>query len=193
MYFRISILSIAIFLFSCTNPQSSKDNLKSQLKHQKFSIDSLATSANLLLFVKTPDKKDLQALKKGETYPGKIEASYNVLKDSNGKIVYIAEIPFSPKDDWFIAYKSYFDKHGKLFAFQRQNNFFHSECTKGAALENLIRFYGEDFSVIDSSYTLTDSNKKQLDKATCKFPYDFPYTVVKTLEEYKRSIKTEQF
>ena len=146
-----------------------------------------------MLFVKPTDKKDLMQLKVREHYPGKIEAAYNVLKNPEGKVIYVAEIPFSPKDDWFIAYKSYFNENGKLFAFQRLNNFFHSECTKGAALESLTRFYNDDFTVADSSYTLTDSNKKELDKEKCKFPDSFPYTVAKTLEEYRKIHQTEAF
>ena len=192
MNFKLLLLTLAVTLANCTN--SKNDNsLSAKLKHQKFVIDSLATSTNLMLFVKPTDKKDLMQLKVREHYPGKIEAAYNVLKNPEGKVIYVAEIPFSPKDDWFIAYKSYFNENGKLFAFQRLNNFFHSECTKGAALESLTRFYNDDFTVADSSYTLTDSNKKELDKEKCKFPYSFPYTVAKTLEEYRKIHQTEAF
>ncbi len=192
MDFKLLLLTLAVALANCTNPKN-KNSLSAKLKHQKFVIDSLTTSTNLLLFVKPTDKKDLMQLKNGEHYPGKIEAAYNILKNPEGKVIYIAEIPFSPKDDWFIAYKSYFNENGKLFAFQRLNNFFHSECTKGAALESLTRFYNDDFTVADSSYTLTDSNKKELDKESCKFPYSFPYTVAKTLEEYRKIHQTEAF
>jgi len=192
MNFKLLLLILAAALANCTNSKKN-DSLSGKLKHQKFVIDSLATSTNLILFVKPADKKHLIQLKNGEHYPGKIEAAYNVLKNPEDKVVYVAEIPFSPKDDWFIVYKNYFDEKGKLFAFQRLNNFFHSECTKGAALESLTKFYNDDFSVADSSYTLTDSNKKTLDKESCKFPYSFPYTVAKTLEEYRKIHQTEAF
>jgi len=192
MKFKLLLLTLAATLAKCANPNND-NSLTAKLKHQKFVIDSLATSTNLILFVKPTDKKDLMRLKNGEHYPGKIEAAYNILKNPEGKVIYVAEIPFSPKDDWFIAYKSYFNENGKLFAFQRLNNFFHSECTKGAALESLTRFYSDDFTVADSSYTLTDSNKKELDKESCKFPYSFPHTVAKTLEEYRKIHQTEAF
>ena len=59
----------------------------------------------------------------------------------------------------------------------RSSGFFNSECTDGAAHELLIKFLNEDFSVLDSSYSLKDDNKKSLKKEECTFNYDFPYTI----------------
>lgn len=136
---------------------------------------------------KLKGRESLVYMPKAKT--GEVEAVFNIFKDKQGQIIYIAEMPKSPNDDWFIAYKSYFDKNGNLFAFQRQNNFFHSECTKGAALENLVKYYNHKFEVLDSAYTLTDSYKKELDKAGCKFPYNFPYKIYKTVDEYRKEVK----
>lgn len=175
-----------VLLFASACADKTKSNAEStRLKHEKYGIDSMLSDRSLLLYVKTPGKTKLTEVKKGDRFPKQIEASYNVLKNKKGKVVYIAEIPFSPKDDWFIAYKHYFDENGKLFAFQRQNNFFKSECTKGAALENLTVFYDTNFRVLDSIYTLTDSNKKKLEPGSCKFPFNFPYSVPKSFDEYK--------
>jgi len=183
---RLAYLLIAVTsLISACSSSDKKDENTSKLKHQKYSIDSAINAQSLLIFVKVKDQAGLIPADKGRNLEN-VEAAYNVFKDKTGKVVYIAELPFSPKDDWFISYKSYFDVNGKLFAFQRQNNFFGSECIKGAAMENLVKLFNPDFTLADSTYTLTDTKKNELDKAKCKFPYNFPYKINKTLEEYKK-------
>ena len=173
------------FFISCS--QSPKQDLAANQKDKKYSIDSLINKERrLIAMAKIKGQQAIGAMPEDEKL---VETIYNIFKDENGQIIYIAEIPKSPDDDWFIAYKSYFDENGNLFAFQRQNNFFHSECTKGAALENLVKYYNDKFEVVDSIYTLTDSYKKDLNKAGCKFPYNFPYSVYKSVAEYRKNIK----
>ncbi|WP_256011124.1 hypothetical protein [Desertivirga xinjiangensis] len=188
----IFLFTALLFASACAN--KNRNNAEAvRLKHEKYQIDSLLSDSSLVLYVKTPGKSELTQVKRGERYPKQIEASYNVLKNKDGKVVYIAELPFSPKDDWFIAYRHYFDENGRLFAFQRQNNFFKSECTRGAALENLTLFYDTNFRMLDSVYTLTDSNKKKLEPGSCKFPFNFPYTVPRSLDDYQKMKKTKSF
>ncbi|WP_207421912.1 hypothetical protein [Desertivirga brevis] len=170
-------------LYACSSPKADKN--VSSLKNKKYTVDSMINAGSLIVYVKVKEKAGLISREEARNQKN-LEATYNVFKDKEGKILYVAELPFSPKDDWFIAYKSYFDKDGKLFAFQRENNFFGSECTKGAAMENLVKFFDQNFNVADSSYTLTDTKKITLDKSTCKFPYSFPYKINKTLDEFKK-------
>lgn len=178
----ILITSISV-LYACSSPKADKN--VSLLKNKKYTVDSTINAQSLIVYVKVKDKAGLISREEARNQKN-LEATYNVFKDKSGKVLYIAELPFSPNDDWFISYKSYFNQEGKLFAFQRENNFFGSECTKGAAMENLLKFFNPDFSVADSSYTLTDTKKTPLDKSTCKFPYNFPYKINSTLEEYKK-------
>jgi len=182
--FILTSYIIALLLCAC-NSGEKKNEATSKLKNQKYSIDSAINAGALQLFVKIKGKPGLLEAKDSRNKTN-VEAAYNVFRDKSGKVVYIAELPFSPKDDWFISYKSYFGADGKLLAFQAQNNFFGSECAKGAAMENLVKYYNADFTVADSSYTLTDTKKNPLDKSKCKFPYTFPYKVNRSLEEFKK-------
>jgi len=178
-----SILSIVIA--SCTNSKQSNENTASkELIKKKSSIDRMISDSTLLVFVKVKGKSKLVSVI-DRRYPQKIETTYNIFKDKQDRIVFISEMPFNDTSEWFISYKSYFDEQGKLFAFQRLNNFLNNKCTHGAAMENSIGYYNDQFKLIDSLYTITDSYKKPLDKNACKFPYNFKYTVIKNLKEYK--------
>lgn len=167
---------------ACTSKPVVNKELN-KLKNHKNSVDSAINAGSLSLFIKLKNKPGLVPLIKGMDKK-KMEAAYNIFKDKTGKMVYIAEMPYSPDDEYFIAYKNYFDEEGKLFAFERINNFFGSECAERAALEGLIKFYTNDFKMVDSVYTLTDSKNNKLEKVKCKFPYNFPYTIKPTLKTY---------
>ncbi len=179
-------LALILFAGACKNKSkgSGSGDVTEALKKQKQHTDHLISDSSLQVLVKVSGKRDLMIVK-NKRYPRDIETTYNLMKDEKGRIVYLAELPYSKTSDWFIAYKSYFDTTGHIFAFQKINNFLNNGCTHGAAMETMIRYYSQDFKVVDSLYTLTDTYKKPLEKDACKFPYNFPYKVFKTLEEYK--------
>ncbi len=179
-------LAQILWLGACKNASKSpgSGDAAEVLKEQKRQTDHLVSDSSLQVLVKVSGKKDLVKVE-NRRYPRNIETTYNLMKDKKGRIVYLAELPYSKTSDWFIAYKSYFDSAGHIFAFQKVNNFLNNGCTHGAAMETLTRYYTPDFKIADSLYTLTDTYKKPLDKGACKFPYNFPYKIFKTLEEYK--------
>jgi len=141
----------------------------------------------LEVYAKVPNNKKLILVENGE-FPEVVETSYNILKDKDGKVIYIFESPFSESGDWDIACRSYFNKEGQLFAYERKAGFFNSECTDDDAHETLIKYYNKDFSVTDSIYSLIDNNKKPLDKSKCIFNYDYPCKVYPTINSYLKAI-----
>lgn len=184
--YRVIFVVLSIFVISCS--QSQNRDLIIVQKNRKYSVDSLINKErNLILMAKIEGQENIGPIPKDQTL--QVETIYNIFKDNKGRIIYISEMPKSPNDDWFIAYKSYFDENGNLFAFQRLNNFFNSKCTKYSASENLVKYYDEKFAVLDSTYTLTDSQAKDLSKLDCKFPYNFPYKTYKTVSEYQQNVK----
>ena len=177
--------NIALLLCFGLSISGCGDDPAGDLKLQRRQIDKKITPQSLSVYTKLWDKPDLLKIENRQ-FPDGIRYTYNILKDEKNRIVYINEMPFSMKHDWFISYKSYFDTAGNLFAFQRQNNFLKNKCTKGAVLENYTRYYEAKFKVIDSKYTLTDTKLKSVPRSKCVFPYNFPYKVIKTLKEYKK-------
>lgn len=195
-HYFIGLAMLALLSFSCSSSQQNKeeDEQLKELAARKIEIDNMMSDSTLKVLVKVKGKRELQVVKE-RGYPRNIETTYNLLIDTTGKVLFISEMPYNATSDWFIAYKSYFDDEGKLFAFQRQNNFLNNGCTHGAAMENSIGYYNEDFLLVDSLYTITDTYKKPLDKKACKFPYNFKYTVNKTLNEYlaAKNIRLDAF
>jgi hypothetical protein len=150
------------------------------LKQEKKRIDKLAADTSKLIVLAKIPGKDTPVKVVNDKYPDEVETTYNLLMDDNGNIIYTVEIPFSDSGDWDISYKSYFDKNGRLFAFEREAGFFNSQCTKndvGAAHEKLTRYYNGS-QPVDSIYQLVGDDKKPLIKSKCTFYYNFPYKVI---------------
>ncbi|PRY49188.1 hypothetical protein B0I27_11273 [Arcticibacter pallidicorallinus] len=184
-HYLIGLAMLALLYTSCSSSSQNKeeDATLKELVTLKRDIDNMMSDSTLQVLVKVKGKRELQVVK-DRGYPRNIETTYNLLRDTTGRVLFISEMPYNATSEWFIAYKSYFDADGRLFAFQRQNNFLNNGCTHGAAMENSIGYYNEEFLLIDSVYTITDTYKKPLDKKVCKFPYNFKYTIIKTLNEY---------
>ncbi len=191
------ILTIFVALFSACNSTDSGTNSSStsrllpepdileRLKYQKTIIDTLFNhnKHKLIVFAKLVDKDEPIQIKNGN-FPDKVEATFNILKDSLEQIITASEFPYSESGDWNIILTHYFDKDGKTFAFERQTNFFNSICTDGVAYETQTEFYNSDFQLIAKMYKLVDEKNKTLEKDSCQFPYDYEYKVSADIDKY---------
>jgi hypothetical protein len=196
----ILFLAFTSLLFTCHRPNNNRSqplvvkktgtseksyDFAGDIKKAKQHIDSLTKDTNqLIVLVKVPGSNKLLPVK-GDNYPEEIETTYNLFKDKEGKIIYVVEVPQSESGDWFIDYKSYFNSSGKLIAFTREANFFNSECVaedSEPAHETLTKYY-----------TLNDNNSKALKKSLCVFNYNYPYKIIKTLDNYLKVNRLENY
>ncbi len=196
------LLTIILGLLSACNSKNSstsrllvKPEVIEELKYQKAEIDSFYSrnKDNVLIFVKPENKENvIQVLANNE--PENIERTFNVLKNSLGNIITISELPFSKSGDWCIVWTYYFDKNGKTFAFEKQTNFFNSNCTEGVAYETETKFFNSNFDQIFRNYKLVDINNKPLNKDSCSRFYDYKYEVLANVDDYLKinKIKTSR-
>lgn len=140
----------------------------------------------LIVVAKLTDKGE-PVLIKNRDFPESVVITYNILKDSSGKIITVSEFPFSESGDWSITLTHYFDKNGRTFAFERQANFFNGICTNGAAYETNTEFYNVNFQQLGKVYKLVDEKNNPLAKDSCQFPYDYEYKISKGVEDYLKS------
>jgi len=172
-----------------TNDLVSKEGVLLQLKSKKAILDNLKAQKKLELevLVKEPNKDKL-TLVINEQWPEEVETTFNIWKNSEGKVIVVGEYPFSESGDWDIEYLHYFNKKGKIFSFERNTHFFNSICTEGVAHEAIVEFYDTDLKKIDRKYNLVDEAKKELKKENCVMNYDFAYVVNHNLKNYLKKI-----
>lgn len=176
-------LATLLFVFSIFNFAHP------DLRKKKVEIDNYIKKhpKALVLLAKVPKKKELVRVK-NEKWPDEVEYSYNVLKDSTGKVIFIMQSPFSESGDWDITYSYYFDPSGEIFCFERFTGFFNSGCTEDAAHEIITKYYDPKFALVSSLYKLTDSKNKPLNKSKCVFNYDFKgYKIYKRVDDCLKS------
>jgi len=171
-------------------PNSKKNVQLASLKANKRHIDSLLMDTDrIIVLVKVPGSNDLQIIKNGK-FPDEVETTYNLFSDRTGHIVYILESPTSESGDWDIVYESYFNGEGNLFCFERTAGFFNVECSDGSAKpeepvhEKLIKYFNTRSKPIDSVYTLVDHDNKPLNKSKCVSPYNYPYNIIFSVNNY---------
>jgi hypothetical protein len=193
--FYILIL-FAGFLSACNHTENKthsvpdarllpEPDILERLKSQKAVIDTLFNHSkdSILVFAKLVDKDEPVPVKNGY-FPVNVEMTYNILKDSSGRILTISAFLYSESGDWNIILTHYFDGNGKTFAFERQTNFFNSICTEGVAFETQTEYYDSDFVSINKTYTLVDEKNNILQKDSCYFPYNYPVTVSAYIGRY---------
>lgn len=156
-----------------------------QLQTQKNQYDSLrnANGYKIEVLIRMQGDTSLYIIGDG-AFPAKgIETTYNILRNTERKIVLVSTYPYSESGDWFVGFTHYFNAEGKTFAFERLTSFYNSGCTEGVAIEKTTNFYDNNFAVINTTYSLTDKKNVPLKKSKCEFPYNFNYTANKTVEE----------
>ncbi len=118
-------------------------------------------------------------------------ASFNIIRDKSGQIIYIAEYPASESGDWNLIYESYFDEKGNLIVFVRKCSFFNGECAE-IVHEKSEYFYSVNHDLVKKTYEITDGDKKPLNFKKCVFNYRFDYKRYTTLSEYLKNYKFEK-
>lgn len=135
----------------------------------------------IIVLVKVPGKANLLKVK-GNKWPDEVEYTYNIKRDSTGKIFEVVQIPNSESGDWFLSLAHYFDNDGNTYAFQRNFNVFDSEIKGGVIYETTIKYYNPLFKQLGRSYQVTDiKGRKVSGKNSPLDAYDYKYTIYKFL------------
>lgn len=179
-----------VFARSHGDTDQQQDLLTQQLLLQKLHIDALVvdTLGPARVFTKVPGQDEPLPVRDRD-YPKQLEAIYQVCQDSLGRIIYLAESPFSESGDWDIVYRSYYDARGRIFAFERTAGFFNSSCTSGALYETMIKYFDPQGQVLATEQSYQDGDGKVIQDQPCDFPYNFPYEVETDAAAYCRKIK----
>jgi len=180
---------------SATGKVATADSTLVSLKNKKAAIDKYvhAHAKQMAVFVKVPNKKTLVRVY-NEKWPEEIEYTCNILKDKNGKVVYIFQAPFSESGDWDISYEHYFDENGNVFAFYKDESIFNDNVKGGIIRSRLLIYYNKDFKAIKQSNWLADEKGNVVKADKTKFDFrDYKYTIYKTLAGCLKALNLRAF
>ncbi len=125
-----------LILFSIVTLSACGQSLLTNQERKKLEIEKLLTTnkKKIIVLVKVTGQSNLQEVI-GENWPENIEATYNILKNQSGQIIYLGEFPISESGDWTLELKHFFGDDGKLIAFEKRLTYFNEQCTDGAVIE----------------------------------------------------------
>lgn len=110
---------------------------------------------------------------------------YDAMKGQNEQgenFTYIKEYIFNNNSAWDFIYERIYDKDSKLCYFVRRYNTYNSGCAE-VALEKSEYFFNPQGEVIMKTYSIYDSNNKELDLDNCWMERE-SYEKYMTLEEF---------
>ena len=162
-YIITIILLFSLPIKSQAQTVKPTDNVAILLKKRTDSISNYILKHNnqLIVFAKIHSKKDPVRVV-NDKWPDDVDYSYNILKDSTGRVIFIAEMPYSESGDWYIEYRHYFDNSGNTIAFERITNVFDSDVKGGVIYETLINYYLPGLKLKDKIYTLKRKDGKNI-------------------------------
>ncbi|GAA4308983.1 hypothetical protein [Nibribacter koreensis] len=216
MHKVVGLALIALSSFACTSKQGDSIGnetvevstigatvdtivVKEALRQKKALIDSLF-DVEIKDTLLTPNRKQFQVWVKlpnsGEltqvvnnNWPEEVESTFNLQLDSQGRIIRIAEMPYSESGDWDIMYSHYFTEEGKTFAFEKLVSAFNTFCPNNELVddvtrEKVINLYSPSFTRIDSTYKMTDEKGKDITSKKCELQVNSETMIFKNLAAY---------
>ncbi|PSR56351.1 hypothetical protein AHMF7605_24060 [Adhaeribacter arboris] len=178
---------------ACSTKKDSTSKVfssREELYKRKIFIDTLfqRNLKQLTVLVKVPNQDTLIEVIH-EKWPNEIEVTFNILKNTSGKIIRISEYPFSESGDWEIVYSHYFDDNGNTFAFEKQVGAFNTICPgeddfDKFTIEKVTKLYSLDHAMIDSTYKMMDEKNVDITSKKCEQEVISNNSVFKTLKEY---------
>jgi hypothetical protein len=134
------------------------------------SIDALETAdpSRLRLFATVPGRAGLLAVQDTLSWPGEVDASFALLYDDAGRLVFHSEVPSSESGDWYMESQHYFDPDGRTIFHRAHVSGFGSECTQ--ILRETVRsfFDARTGTVIARTSAVTDRDENPVrDVSTC--------------------------
>jgi hypothetical protein len=183
------------------NPRSN-DSLLTRLKSNRENTDQyyLTHADDMISFDKAPgvdtllEVLDTSQQKGDHKRPDKPEYSYDILKDANGRIVYIDRMSSNENPYALHIYIHYFNDQGNTYAFMKKEAVFFNYVKTKFPIDFHLWYYDKNFKVIGETDTVKDSNhqvvtlttdeRKQMD-----FKHDIYKNVATCLKGYGIKLK----
>jgi hypothetical protein len=145
-----------------------------QNEKQKEKIDKLLASDKdrILVLVRTSGNMELKHVI-NQNWPENITEVYNLLRNPEGKVIYLGEFPTSQSGDWNLELLHYFSDSGQLIAFEKRLSYFNDNCGDGTVVETVVELYDADFKIVKNTKTLTDDSGKALSDKNCGNGFDW--------------------
>ncbi|MDR3704830.1 MAG: hypothetical protein P4L28_02850 [Paludibacteraceae bacterium] len=134
------------------------------------------------LYVQDSTNKVMKKVPDFDHLPKGVMATYNLIRDKNGNVMYVAEFPYSASGDWENIYESIFDESGNLLLFVRKSSFIFGQAV---VAEKSQYFYNTDHKLVKKTYDLKDGQENPIpDGTSVDFPYRFSYEKYKTRKDW---------
>jgi hypothetical protein len=113
--------------------------------------------------------------------PMSFYASYNIIRDEAGEIIYINEVPNLSSAKEYLSFDYYYAS-GNLIAYTRFSSTSNAKCAE-VVNEESTWYYDPQHTLIRKTYMIYDQRRRLLDQHECIFNRE-PHAIAPTLHDY---------
>ncbi len=196
------LFSSSLFLVGCEKelPEDAvydpryeeTDAVCSQAKELLQEVDFIFMRNNSLveLYTQTTDDKNISLVPHFENIPENLSATYNVIRNRDGNVMYVAEFPYGESGDWENIYESVFNDKGDLILFVRKSSFLYSDSinTDIVVFEKSEYYYNSNHKLLKKTYEIKFADQTGIPQGVkIDYAYRFPYEKYKTRKKWLRA------
>lgn len=141
------------------------------------------------LYIQTDDE-EIKLVPHFQDVPENLSSTFNIIRNKDGNIMYVAEFPYSESGDWENIYESIYDSKGDLILFVRKSSFLHSDSlnTEVVIYEKSEYYYSSSHKLLKKTYLMKYAKQDQVPTGVkVDFPYRFDYKKYKTRRKFLRA------
>lgn len=180
---KFFLIAIIITSMGCTNSGNKVTSEISiginEIKRIVSKYDSLFRKREkryLKVYVQIKDSNHFVEVKNLSSFPKNVSETMNILYNDNKNIVAIKDIPTSESGDFFNTITYYFYSNGNTMAFKTNSSFFSENCkidreSDSRITEITIKYFDNQFNLLGSDYSLTDTHNNKIDSSKCNLNY----------------------
>jgi len=134
------------------------------------------------LYIQTTADKKIQLVPNFDNVPKDLSSTFNIIRNKDGNIMYVAEFPYSEKGDWENIYENIFDDNGDLIMFVRKSSFIQN---KVPIYEKSEYFYNSEHKLVKKTYLMKYGKGIEIPQGIkVEYSYRFPYEKYKTRKKW---------
>jgi hypothetical protein len=147
------------------------------------------------LYTQAGEEQGIKLVSNFDNAPENLTATYNIIRNKEGHIMYAAEFPYSESGDWENIYESVFNDKGDILVFVRKSSFFYNDANHSDVIvyEKSEYFYNSDQKLIKKTYQLKFGDKTEIPQGVkIDFQYRFPYKKYMTRKKWLKAHSLEK-
>ena len=142
------------------------------------------------IYYQTKNDNAIKLVSDYENRPDNLKSVFNVIRNKEGNIMYVAEFLYGESGEWENTYEHIFNSEGDLLVFVRKSSFLQNDTLNKDVViyEKSEYYYNRNHKLLKKNYLMKYANQNQAPLGVkVEFPYRFEYKQYKTRKKWLKA------